>query len=75
MRTLKWTSIKEYIDLDTGEIITEREAKKYYIIIKKIKDYDYTTKIAKDTKEVYQTCKITYRSLCQRSKQQRLFDD
>lgn len=37
MKKLKWTSISEYVDQDTGEMLTKKHVEKYYIIIKKHK--------------------------------------
>lgn len=31
---IKWTSQTEYVDIDTGEIITKKQQEKEYIIIK-----------------------------------------
>ena len=36
MKQLKWTTIKQYVDIDTGELLREHDAlNKYYIINKK----------------------------------------
>lgn len=45
MKKLKWTSISEYVDEETGEILTKKQVEEYYIIIKKVKygNIDNTT--------------------------------
>lgn len=50
---IKWKTINEYIDIETGEIITKEEAIKAYIIInKKIKRHvQRTTGITTITNE------------------------
>lgn len=45
MKKLKWTSISEYVDEETGEVLTKKQVEEYYIIIKKVKhgNIDNTT--------------------------------
>lgn len=37
MKKLRYTTTSEYVDKDTGEILTKEQVNKEYIIIKKIK--------------------------------------
>lgn len=41
MKQLKWTTTSEWVDVETGEVITKENAKQNYNITRKIKKYEY----------------------------------
>lgn len=61
---MKWITITEYIDVETGEIITKSEYERNYIKLKSTKKFEITEKYG-----------ITnYQIECQKSKQTKLFE-
>lgn len=61
---IRWRTISEYVDKETGEVIDEKEVRKNYTIIKKTKH-----------SHVHRTTGITtITNECRRSKQGKLFE-
>lgn len=61
-----WKTNIIWVDVETGEIITEREAKEKYIIINKIKNATTNRTTNRGT--------IEQRNECKRNKQRNLFE-
>lgn len=68
---LKWFTIVEYIDIDTGEIITKSLCEREYIRLRKNKKIEIIEKLEKNEKIKSGLIKYTYE--CERNKQLRLF--
>lgn len=62
MNETKWISKTEYVDIETGEVINNKEVKNYIIINKK-----------KHVKFENNAGTITWTNECRKSKQGRLF--
>lgn len=63
LHNIKWSSISIYIDVETGEILTQKEASTNYIIIKKTKHANINKKWGT----------ITHTNECRRTPQTKLW--
>lgn len=63
MTKLKWTSTSQYVDVDTGEILTKKEVKENYKVIKTIKKIEHGTEYGY----------IKYTNECRKSTQGKLW--
>lgn len=61
---INWSSITKYVDLDTGEQITEKDAKRAYVIVK-TKKHSHVTRSTGITEYTHE---------CRRSRQMDLFE-
>lgn len=64
---MNWKTNNIYVDGDTGEIISLEEAKKAYVIIKKIKTHDTNQAKTNGVREI--------RNICKRAYERELFDN
>lgn len=67
----KWYTTIEYIDIDTGEIITKSLAKREYIQLRKTKKIEIIKIII--NKEVLKHGNIKYTAECEKNKQTTLW--
>lgn len=67
----KWTTKMDYIDLETGELITKSEFERNYFAVRKTKIIEFQIKIIKNEKVKYGI--IKHNIECRRTGQQKLF--
>lgn len=67
----KWYTVVEYIDIETGEIITKSLAKREYKILKKTKNIEILETVINH--EIKKNGYIKYTAECEKNRQLRLF--
>lgn len=79
MKKLHWITISYYVDIDTGEQITQHLARKFYVITKKEIHKQNTAYVKQHEKVVglynYEGVTTIINECTRNGKQQRLFDD
>lgn len=72
MKKLKWITIKEYVDEETGEVLNSKQAEKSYIIKRKIKKHDIRKEY--HNRELTELGITTITNICTRHGRQQEFE-
>jgi hypothetical protein len=54
---MQWKTNSKWVDLETGEALTEEIARRKYVIVKKIKKTTYNATTARGTIEITNECR------------------